>query len=165
MTLFCFVLLYCRTRVMKITLDAIDFNDSNRDRFAVNRLIQMYEALVDTLKYIGYPFKVANESNINVNWMLISGQPTLFFMTLALVMDLTVDHMTDIQVICAQKIMMCNNERDRFGMERLLKLLEHRPLRYTILRLNLINLRCVLSGLSFFTINIIAVLQIKNFYA
>ncbi|PZC73537.1 hypothetical protein B5X24_HaOG200849 [Helicoverpa armigera] len=59
MTLFCFVLLYCRTRVMKIALDAIDFNDSIRDRFAVNRLIQMYEALVDTLKYIGYPFKVA----------------------------------------------------------------------------------------------------------
>ncbi|PZC81001.1 hypothetical protein B5X24_HaOG200926 [Helicoverpa armigera] len=52
------VLLYFRSKVMRMALNSLDIKDTNRNSFAVNKLIQMYETLVDSLKYIGFPFKV-----------------------------------------------------------------------------------------------------------
>ncbi|PZC73536.1 hypothetical protein B5X24_HaOG200848 [Helicoverpa armigera] len=63
-TLLCFTLLYFRTKVMKMALEATEFNDALRDRFAVNRLIQMYETIIDTFEIVAQPLKFTVRSII-----------------------------------------------------------------------------------------------------
>lgn len=53
----CFGLLYYRIKVFKRAIETTDFNDSLRNRSAINKLILMYEVLVDTFRKLGRQLK------------------------------------------------------------------------------------------------------------
>ncbi|CAH0598249.1 unnamed protein product [Chrysodeixis includens] len=92
-------------------------------------------------------------------------RPVLFLTVPCLALDLTADNIKMIKILCIEKRVLCGNERQRNELNNLLVYLEHCPLRYTVWRAFPLGSYLLLSCFSFCVVNVIAVLQIKGYYA
>ncbi|XP_047036833.1 uncharacterized protein LOC124642451 [Helicoverpa zea] len=92
-------------------------------------------------------------------------EPIFAATLLSMVTDLIQDKLTNIKCKMIAQRNRTNDERLRFEIQQLLMLMDNRPLQFGIFPNLPMTLRVYLGFMSFATINIIAVLQIKSFYS
>ncbi|XP_075985851.1 uncharacterized protein LOC142982981 [Anticarsia gemmatalis] len=183
-----FSILYCRVKLFKLALES-DLR-SKRSRCCVNKYVQMYGTLVDTLKATHYPLKLLIVASIFTNtptlvyglyqevlhfkevgpdgflftWIVGHGcQFVVFHIIMMTTLDLTVDNLNEVKSIALERQVYCTDDRERFELRNLLNALKHRPLTYSVYRALPLSVYLTLSFMSFCFINMIAILQIKSY--
>ncbi|XP_047036780.1 uncharacterized protein LOC124642416 isoform X2 [Helicoverpa zea] len=157
-------LMYCRMKIIKDNMEMVG-NDL-RNRFAARKFTQMYQSFVCSLQRIDVPLKVSGIDNLEINAVIVYFvDPAMFLVISAVILDITTEYFSDFKLKCIEKKILCDNERERCEYEYVLLLLENKPFQFNIFRAVPLSVASIISFISFVVINIIAILQIKGFYA
>ncbi|XP_047036838.1 uncharacterized protein LOC124642454 [Helicoverpa zea] len=162
------------------------------DKYSVKKYINMYQTLIDYAESIDMPVKLMivvilvcssarlildlyeviilfkHHDFLEVIILALAGhlhEPIFAVTLLSMVTDLIQDKLKNIKLKMIGQRNRTNDERLRFEIQQLLMLMDNRPLQFCIFPNLPMTLSLFLGFMSFATINIIAVLQIKSFYS